>query len=239
MSKQVQDAYIVAATRSPVGKAPRGMFRNVRPDDLLAHVLKAALDQCKGIDPHAIDDVIVGCAMPEAEQGLMTGIQLANLLFAGAAFATPIRTRLADRIRPLNHLDRFGLSPGPPKTIGDRLKVCHEAGRVSLALEPERAEKMMGAELQHPKTGASMTGQSAFRSTPRSAAFFPRALDGRQHGCYAAAMVLLDRPAAALAWFGRHGTIAVAASMFVGIALPPLGALIRPYFAEKIGRAHV
>ena len=43
MSKQVQDAYIVAATRSPVGKAPRGMFKNVRPDDLLAHVLKAVL----------------------------------------------------------------------------------------------------------------------------------------------------------------------------------------------------
>ena len=45
MAKQVQDAYIVAATRTPVGKAPRGMFRNVRPDDMLAHVLKAALAQ--------------------------------------------------------------------------------------------------------------------------------------------------------------------------------------------------
>ena len=66
MSKQVQDAYIVAATRSAVGKAPRGMFKNVRPDDLLAHVLKAALAQCAGLDPHAIDDVITGCAMPEA-----------------------------------------------------------------------------------------------------------------------------------------------------------------------------
>ena len=40
MTKQVQEAYIVAATRAPVGKAPRGMFRNTRPDDLLAHVLK-------------------------------------------------------------------------------------------------------------------------------------------------------------------------------------------------------
>ena len=48
MAKQVQDAYIVAATRSPVGKAPRGMFRNVRPDDLLAHVLKATLAQVPG-----------------------------------------------------------------------------------------------------------------------------------------------------------------------------------------------
>ncbi|RPJ45286.1 MAG: acetyl-CoA C-acyltransferase, partial [Betaproteobacteria bacterium] len=43
MTRQVQDAYIVAATRSPVGKAPRGMFRNVRPDDLLAHVLRSVV----------------------------------------------------------------------------------------------------------------------------------------------------------------------------------------------------
>jgi BASS family bile acid:Na+ symporter len=47
-------------------------------------------------------------------------------------------------------------------------------------------------------------------------------------------MALLDKPAAALAWLGHHGTIAVAVSMFVGIALPPLGALIRPYFAETV-----
>jgi len=81
MNKQVQDAYIVAATRSPVGKAPRGMFRNVRPDDLLAHVLKAALNQCPGLDPLTIDDVIVGCAMPEAEQGM--NVARVALLLAG------------------------------------------------------------------------------------------------------------------------------------------------------------
>ncbi|HEY0335818.1 MAG TPA: acetyl-CoA C-acyltransferase, partial [Burkholderiales bacterium] len=50
MSKQVQEAYIVAATRTPVGKAPRGMFKNVRPDDMLAHVLKAVVSQCPGLD---------------------------------------------------------------------------------------------------------------------------------------------------------------------------------------------
>ena len=81
MTRQVQDAYIVAATRSAVGKAPRGMFKNVRPDDLLAHVLKAALAQCKGIDAHAIDDVIAGCAMPEAEQGM--NVARVALLLAG------------------------------------------------------------------------------------------------------------------------------------------------------------
>ncbi|MCK9202175.1 MAG: acetyl-CoA C-acyltransferase [Gallionella sp.] len=70
MNRQIQEAYIVAATRTPVGKAPRGMFRNTRPDDLLAHVLKSVLLQCPSLEPGAVQDVIVGCAMPEAEQGI-------------------------------------------------------------------------------------------------------------------------------------------------------------------------
>ena len=81
MSRQIQDAYIVAATRTAVGKAPRGMFKNVRPDDLLAHVLKAAVGQCPGLDLTVIDDVIVGCAMPEAEQGM--NVARIGLLLAG------------------------------------------------------------------------------------------------------------------------------------------------------------
>jgi len=81
MTRQVQDAYIVAAKRTPVGKAPRGMFRNVRPDDLLAHSLRAALAQVPSLDPAAIDDVIVGCAIPEAEQGM--NVARVGLLLAG------------------------------------------------------------------------------------------------------------------------------------------------------------
>ena len=81
MAKQVQDAFIVAAVRTPVGKAPRGMFRNVRPDDLLAHALKSALAKCPGLDPAVIEDVIVGCAMPEAEQGM--NVARIGLLLAG------------------------------------------------------------------------------------------------------------------------------------------------------------
>ncbi|MBD8880734.1 acetyl-CoA C-acyltransferase [Rhodanobacter sp. 7MK24] len=82
MSKQIQDAYIVAATRTPVGKAPRGVFRNTRPDDMLAHVIKAVMAQAPGIDPHRIGDAIIGCAMPEAEQGMNVariGVLLAGL----------------------------------------------------------------------------------------------------------------------------------------------------------------
>ena len=68
--KTIQEAYIVAATRTPVAKAPRGAFKNAHPADLLAHVLKAVVAQAPGIDPTRIDDVIVGCAMPEGEQGM-------------------------------------------------------------------------------------------------------------------------------------------------------------------------
>lgn len=81
MTRQIQDAYVVAATRTAVGKAPRGMYRNTRPDDLLAHVLRAAMTQCPGVSPGEVDDVIVGCAMPEAEQGM--NVARMGLLLAG------------------------------------------------------------------------------------------------------------------------------------------------------------
>jgi acetyl-CoA acyltransferase len=68
--KQVQEAYIVAAVRTPIGRAPRGFFRNTRPDDLLVSVLKAALAQVPTLDPKAIEDIICGCAIPEGPQGL-------------------------------------------------------------------------------------------------------------------------------------------------------------------------
>jgi acetyl-CoA acyltransferase len=87
MSKQVQDAYVVAAVRTPVGKAPRGVFRTTRPDDLLAHVLRAALERCPQLDPAAVEDVIAGCAMPEAEQGL--NVARVGLLLAGLPDSVP------------------------------------------------------------------------------------------------------------------------------------------------------
>jgi acetyl-CoA acyltransferase len=90
MSKQIQDAYIVAAIRTPVGKAPRGMFRNVRPDDMLAHVLKGVVAQVPGLDPHDIGDVIVGCAMPEGEQGM--NVARIGALLAGLPDSVPAMT---------------------------------------------------------------------------------------------------------------------------------------------------
>ena len=70
MSKQVQDAYIVAATRTPIGKSGRGYFRHTRPDDLLVAAVKSALAQVPTLDPQAIEDAVVGCSFPEAEQGV-------------------------------------------------------------------------------------------------------------------------------------------------------------------------
>ncbi|CAE6728324.1 acetyl-CoA C-acyltransferase [Candidatus Nitrotoga fabula] len=87
MSRRIQEAYIVAASRTPVGKAPRGMFRNTRPDDLLAHVLKQVMGQCPSLDPAAVGDVIAGCAMPEAEQGM--NVARIALLLAGLPDTVP------------------------------------------------------------------------------------------------------------------------------------------------------
>jgi len=69
-TKQVQEAYIVAATRTPIGKSGRGYFKNTRPDDLLVHALRSALAQVPNLDPKAIEDAIVGCSFPEGEQGM-------------------------------------------------------------------------------------------------------------------------------------------------------------------------
>ncbi|AOB39449.1 acetyl-CoA C-acyltransferase [Bordetella parapertussis] len=80
MSKQIQDAYIVAATRLPVGKR-NGAYATTRPDDMLAAVLRAVLAQVPALLPERINDVITGCAMPEAEQGM--NVSRIGLLLAG------------------------------------------------------------------------------------------------------------------------------------------------------------
>jgi acetyl-CoA acyltransferase len=64
------DALIVAAARTPVGKAPHGSLRSTRPDELAAIVIREVLNRAEGVTAAEIEDVILGCAMPEAEQGL-------------------------------------------------------------------------------------------------------------------------------------------------------------------------
>ncbi|WP_268877151.1 thiolase family protein, partial [Derxia lacustris] len=86
MNKQVQDAYLVAAVRTPVARR-NGAFRHARPDDLLAHALRELLRRAPGLDPADIGDVIAGCAMPEAEQGM--NVARIGLLLAGLPQSVP------------------------------------------------------------------------------------------------------------------------------------------------------
>ncbi|MCG6868220.1 MAG: acetyl-CoA C-acyltransferase [Gammaproteobacteria bacterium] len=87
MNKPIQDAWIVDAVRTPVGKAPRGVFRATRPDDLLVHCLQGLMARQPGLDPGAVEDVIVGCAMPEGEQGM--NVARIALLLAGFPDSVP------------------------------------------------------------------------------------------------------------------------------------------------------
>lgn len=66
----MKEAVIVSAVRTAVGKAPKGTLRNTRPDDLAAAAIKEAVNRVSGLDPREIDDVIMGCAFPEAQQGM-------------------------------------------------------------------------------------------------------------------------------------------------------------------------
>ncbi len=83
----MNDAYIVSAVRTPVARAFKGGFRNYRPDDLLAHALKEALAEVPDLDPARVEDVIVGCAMPEAEQGM--NVARIGALLAGLPDSVP------------------------------------------------------------------------------------------------------------------------------------------------------
>jgi acetyl-CoA C-acetyltransferase len=74
------EAVVVAATRSPIGRAGKGTLRDVRPDDLLATVIASALSQIPELDPHTLDDLYVGCAEPEGEQGLNVARRVAVML---------------------------------------------------------------------------------------------------------------------------------------------------------------
>jgi len=86
----MREAVIVSAVRTAVGKAPRGALRSVHPTDLAATVIRSAVERVPGLDPKEIDDVILGCAMPEAEQGL--NMARVALLRAGLPTDVPGQT---------------------------------------------------------------------------------------------------------------------------------------------------
>ena len=135
MSKQVQEAYIVAATRTPVGKAPRGVFRNTRPDDLLAHTLKSVLASAPSLDATQIGDVIVGCAMPEAEQGI--NVARIALLLAGLPKEVPGLT--------INRFCSSGLQA--VALAADRIRLGEAEVMVAAGMESMSMVPMMGNKI--------------------------------------------------------------------------------------------
>ena len=82
----MRDALIVSAVRTPIGKAPRGALRDTRPDELAAAVIREAVRRVPGLEPSAVGDVVLGCAMPEGEQGL--NVARVALLRAGLPVTT-------------------------------------------------------------------------------------------------------------------------------------------------------
>ncbi len=135
MNKQVQEAYIVAATRTPVGRAPRGMFRNTRPDDLLVHVLKSVLAQVPMLDPALVGDVIAGCAMPEAEQGM--NVARIALLLAGLPHTVPGMT--------VNRFCASGLQA--VAQAADRIRLGEAEVMIAAGVESMSMVPMMGNKL--------------------------------------------------------------------------------------------
>src|SRR5690606_39034194 len=119
------------------------MFKNVRPDDMLVHVLQAVMKQCEGLDPAAIDDVIAGCAMPEAEQGL--NVARIALLLAGLPNSVPGMT--------VNRFCASGLQT--VALAADRIRlgnadVIIAAGTESMSMVPMTGNKMaLGPAIFH------------------------------------------------------------------------------------------
>ncbi len=87
---KMHEAVIVTSIRTAVGRAKKGALRDVRPDDMAAEVIKAAVERTPGLDPETIDDILMGCAMPEAEQGM--NVSRIAALRAGMPVSVPAAT---------------------------------------------------------------------------------------------------------------------------------------------------
>ncbi len=132
MLKQIQDAYIVAATRTPIGRSHRGFFRHTRPDELLVQVLKAALAQAPTLDPQAVEDIVCGCAIPEGPQGL--NIARIGALLAGLPSSVGGVT--------VNRFCASGLSA--VQIAADRIRVGEADVMIAAGVESMSMVPMMG-----------------------------------------------------------------------------------------------
>ena len=130
--KQIQEAYVVAATRSPIGRSHRGYFRNTRPDELLVKVLQSALAQVPSLDPNSIEDLICGCAIPEGQQGL-------NIARLGAVLAG-LPTSVGGIT--VNRFCASGLSA--VQMAADRIRVGEAEVMIAAGVESMSMVPMMG-----------------------------------------------------------------------------------------------
>jgi acetyl-CoA acyltransferase len=140
MANQVQEAYVLAATRTAVGKAPRGAYRTTRPDTLLAHVLRRVVAQVPALDPARVEDVIVGCAMPEYEQGM--NVARIGVLLAGLPVSVPGMT--------INRFCSSGLNA--VSIAADRIRtgeadIVIAAGTESMSMVPMLGRLAMNADV--------------------------------------------------------------------------------------------
>src|SRR5579862_2786060 len=125
----MREVVIVSAARTPIGRSPKGTLRYTRPDDLAAVAIRAALDRAKGIKPEDVDDVILGCATPEAEQGL--NVARIATLRAGLPQSVPAVT--------LNRFCASGLetiATGAAKIATGQADVVIAGGTESMSLVP-------------------------------------------------------------------------------------------------------
>ena len=140
MTQPIQDVYVLAATRTAVGKAPRGAYRTTRPDTLLAHALRSVLAQVPALDPSRVDDVVVGCAMPEYEQGM--NVARISVLLAGLPQSVPAMT--------INRFCASGLNA--MAIAADRIRIGEAeiviaAGTESMSMVPMLGRLAMNADV--------------------------------------------------------------------------------------------
>jgi acetyl-CoA acyltransferase len=157
----MQDAVLVSAVRTPVGRAPKGALSTVRPDDLAAIAINGALDRLPGLDKAEIDDVILGCAQPEGEQGWniarfaalraqlpveIPGVTVNRLCSSGleAIFQADLRIRaggdsvvLAGGVESMSLLPFGGLKPSPNPWLADH----YPAALLTMGLTAERVAR--------------------------------------------------------------------------------------------------
>ncbi|MEI6666808.1 MAG: thiolase family protein [Acidobacteriota bacterium] len=131
----MREAVIVSAARTAIGRAPHGALRTVRPDELAATAITEALRRASGLDPALVDDVIVGCAMPEAEQGLNVA-RIASLR-AGipvSASAVTVNRFCASGLQAIAY--------AAERIIGGGADVIVAAGTESMSLVPMGGNKI-------------------------------------------------------------------------------------------------